>query len=176
MRRKHLLIIAALACLIGCLSKQDVKLERYYDIFRGRNYPDSLLSPLARYIERYHPDSAKKRQARIWLKIQDQEQADRLIFTRGFKLITLLEAEERCNYIRRHYLAVRLTKSEDTLKKASMLLANRVYLQLTTFCPLRSWASSVVYLYESVADFDQQKFFSRAEIRLDRRPVVEVRP
>lgn len=91
MRSKNLLVIIALVCLGGYFSKQDAKLERYYDIFRGKNYPDSVFLPFARYIESYHSDAAKKRQARIWLKIQAQEQADELISARGFELITYLK-------------------------------------------------------------------------------------
>lgn len=163
---KYVLIPATLALLLSCTSEQDAKVDRYYNIFRTRNYSDSTYSSLARYIEKYHHDSLKRIEANVWLKEQNQKQKDKLICARAFELIDLFAAQEKCGYFRKHYFAKKLTNNEDTLKKATAILVYSLYGQMHLNC-IMSWPSSGVYLYKSEDDFKKQKYFSMAPLFRD---------
>lgn len=171
---KCLLILSVLAFLLSCRPKQEAKVDRYYNIFRTRNYADSTYSSLAKYIERYHPDSSKKKEARAWLKEQQQKKDDKLIATRAFELIALFEAQEECNYFRKHYLAKKLTSNEDTLKKATEILVTSVYVQIPENCILNRSKSAGIFLYESLEEFNQRKCFSMATLFENRLPEVRL--
>lgn len=159
---KCLFILSVLAFLLSCRPKQEPKVDRYYNIFRTRNYADSTYSSLARYIERYHPDSSKKKEARDWLKEQQQKKEDQIIFNQAFELIDVFKSTEECNYIRKHYLAIKLTNNEDTLKMATVILVHSVYDQIRENCKLNKGKNAGVFLYETENDFKMQRSFSMA--------------
>lgn len=165
-----LLVIAALTYILSCKSKTDgkseiqLKADVYYKILKPQKYSASTYTAMATYIEKFHNDSSKRKEAWKWLKEEKQKEDNKVIFTRGFEILDVLKLQEECKYTRKHYLAMKLTDNEDTLRKAVEILVSTIYNQVIEDCAMRKTKSAGVFLYESEKEFKRQRYFSMATL------------
>jgi hypothetical protein len=170
---KFLILLVTLSSLVACKSQQDAKLDRYYEIFKTRNYSDSIYTLFATQIKQHHYDSLKRQEAASWLMSEQQKHDDNIIFNKAFELISVFKVDEQCKYFRKHYFAKRLTRSDDTLQRAMVILVKSLYAQVPENCNTGWGASAVVFLYDSPEDFSEQKSFATAS-KFKNQP-IEVR-